>query len=209
MLKKLFFITIPALFLHLFLSVVFDRGSRKYAQGRISGSTYIVAAGDTFYSIGQRFGLPYQDILRANNLADNASVGAGYRLVIPGLQPTVPPVTPPPVKPPPVVTPPPVKPPTGLPFLAITSPTPGSTLNPRYTVIITGTGGSLRGGKVLVRVKDTRGPTVISRETTIDNNGRWRVEFTNGLPVHSGSDGIIQAESPGSDLRVTVNVKYR
>ena len=123
MLRKLIFVALPAVFVRLLLSAgssrntVFDRGSRKHAGGTVSGSTYIVAAGDTFYSIGQRFGLPYQEILRANNLAEGASVGAGHRLNIPGLQPTVPPITPP-VKPPPVVTPPPAKPPSGRPYLS-------------------------------------------------------------------------------------------
>ena len=212
MLGKLLFVALPALFLRIMTSasggtaIVFDRGPRKHATGAVSGTTYIVGAGDTFYSIGLRFGLPYLDILRANNLPADASVLAGYRLAIPGLQPTFPPV--PPVKPP-VVSPPPVKPPTTRPFLTITSPTPGSTLNARYTVIITGSGGNLRGGKVLVRIKDPRGPTLKSKSTIIDASGRWKVEFKDGVPVHPGSDGLIQAESPGSDLRATVNVKYR
>lgn len=210
MLRNLLHIVLPAFIVRLLLSAgsssqaVFDRGSRDHATGSVSGLTYIVAAGDTFYSIGLRFGLPHLEILGANNLADDASVVAGYRLTIPGLQPTVPPITRPPE-----VKPPTVKPPAGRPYLFISSPTPGSTLNPRYTVIITGTGGNIRGGKVLVRVKDPRGPTIKSQSTTIDNSGSWQVEFSDGLPVHSGADGVIQAESPGSDLNVSVNVHYR
>ena len=37
---------------------VYDRGPREHAMGTVSGSYYTVAAGDTFYSIGLRFGLP-------------------------------------------------------------------------------------------------------------------------------------------------------
>ncbi len=66
-------------------NTVYDRGARVHASGRQSGSQYIVAAGDTFYSIGLRFGVPWQEITRANNLADNASGRPETRLIIPGL----------------------------------------------------------------------------------------------------------------------------
>jgi LysM repeat protein len=210
MLRKFLFTALPALFLRILLNAgggvknVFDRGSRPHATGSVRGSIYTVAADDTFYSIGLRFGLPYQEILQANNLAEGASVSAGYKVTIPGLQPTDPPI-----QPPPVITPPPVKPPVGRPFLAITSPTPGSTLNPRYTVIITGTGSNLRGDNVLVRVKDPRGPTIKSQNTAVDAFGNWRAEFKDGVPATAGTEGIIEAESPGSSLKVSVNVHYR
>jgi len=204
MLAKLLITTLPTLFIRLLLSAsssknVVDQGSRSHASGSLSGSTYIVAPGDTFFSIGLRFNVPYQEILRANNLPEGASVPAGTRLIIPGLPTTVPPVKPVP----------PVQPPTGRPFLSITSPTSGSTLNPRYTVIITGTGANLRGNKVQVKVKDPRGITLRSEEILVDNSGRWKAEFADGVPVHPGSSGIIEALSPGSDLRVSVTINYR
>lgn len=201
MLKKLLSIIFPALITRLILSAVSDRGASAHAKGTVSGSTYTVAGGDTFWSIGQRFGLPYEDILRENNLPEGASVGAGHKLKIPGLQPTVPPLKPP-VKPP--TNPPPTRP-----YLFISSPTPGSTLNPRYTVIITGTAGNVPGGQVVVRVKDPRGITLISKSTTPDSSGRWRVDFSDGLPVHPGSSANIEAEAPGTTLRAQVNVTFR
>ena len=94
-------------------------------------------------------------------------------------------------------------------MLGITSPTQGSTIYARYTVIVTGMGSGLRGNKVVVRVKDPRGPTLTKRETTVDASGNWRVEFSGGLPVHANSEGIIEVESPGSSLRTSVTVNYR
>ena len=209
MLNKIFITILPALFIRLVFNTtsssknVFDKGSRSHAAGSVNGSNYTVADGDTFYSIGLRFNLPYQEILRANNLAEGASVPPGHRLIIPGLQATVPPVNPP-VKPTP-----PVKPPSGIAFLSITSPTPGSTLNPRYTVIITGTGVNIRGNRVLVKIKDPRGITLRSQDLSVDSSGNWRAEFKDGVPAHPGSTGIIEAISPGSDLRATVNIHYQ
>ena len=52
-------------------NTVYDRGPRQHANGALSGVHYYVAAGDTFYSIGLRFGVPWQEITRANNLGDN------------------------------------------------------------------------------------------------------------------------------------------
>jgi LysM repeat protein len=66
-----------------------------YAQGTVSGNVYTVAWGDTWYSIGVRFGLPYQDIQAANGYPPDAPLYAGTQLIIPGLcAPTYPPATP-------------------------------------------------------------------------------------------------------------------
>jgi LysM repeat protein len=64
---------------------VYDRGPSQYAQGTVSGNVYTVAYGDTWYSVGQRFGLPYQTVQQANGLPENAPLYAGQQLVIPGL----------------------------------------------------------------------------------------------------------------------------
>ncbi len=141
---------------------VYDRGSRSHATGTVSGSYYTVAAGDSFYSIGLRFGLPWQEVTRANNLADNAVVQPGKRLLIPGLNPQ-PPVKPP-VQPP---VKPPVKPPTGQPRLGINSPAFGSTVYARSPLVVQGVGGNLRGNKVVVRVKDQAGSEVARSETSL------------------------------------------
>ncbi|MFN8378313.1 MAG: LysM peptidoglycan-binding domain-containing protein [Anaerolineae bacterium] len=79
---------------------VYDRGPSQYAQGYVQGNIYYVQYGDTWYSIGQRFGLPYQTIQQANGLSANAPLYAGMALVIPGLCGSS-------TTPPPVATPPP------------------------------------------------------------------------------------------------------
>ncbi len=94
-------------------------------------------------------------------------------------------------------------------MLGISSPIPGSTVYARYTVIVSGSGSGLHDNKIVVRIKDSRGPTLARRETTVNASGKWQVEFKEGVPVHAGSDGIIEAESPGSNLRTSVTVHYR
>ncbi|MDX1414704.1 MAG: LysM domain-containing protein [Candidatus Promineifilaceae bacterium] len=198
MIFRFLFIAIPLFFARLILQAVTDRGSRSHATGKVSGSTYTVAEGDTFYSIGLRFGLPHQDILRANNLAQDATVPGGYRLIIPGLQGGTPPVQPPPVPPAP-----------GRPFLYISSPTAGSTLSARQTVVVTGTAGHLKSSQIVVRVKDTRGPTLKTVNTVLSSAGSWRADFPGGVPVRPGSAAVIQAEAPGSNLKLEVTVNFR
>ena len=41
---------------------VYDHGPSMYANGTVSGNVYTVAAGDTWYSVGVRFGLPWETI---------------------------------------------------------------------------------------------------------------------------------------------------
>ncbi len=173
-------------------SDVYDRGSRSHATGSVSGSNYTVAAGDSFYSIGLRFGLPWQDVTRANDLADDAFVQPGTRLAIPGLNPV-----------------PPVKPPAGQPRLGINSPVFGSTIYAGFPIIIQGVGGNLRGGKILVHVRDGAGNEIARSETFLDAAGNWQVTFSGGLPVPRFTDGTIEAESPGSGLRVPITVHFR
>ena len=169
---------------------VYDRGPTQYATGTVSGSYYIVDAGDTFYSIGLRFGVPWQEITRANNLADDASVVPGTRLLIPGLVPVVPP-------------------PVGPSFIGITDPTPGSTVYVHYTVTVSGICQSILENRIIVRVKDWRGYVVAQRETLADPSGSWHVEFTGGIPVPANSDGSIEAEAPANNMRTPVKVHFR
>lgn len=62
---------------------VVDSGPRPNANGTYQAPYYTVAAGDTLFSIGLRFGVPYEQIATANSLVNNA-VYAGQILVIPG-----------------------------------------------------------------------------------------------------------------------------
>jgi peptidoglycan/xylan/chitin deacetylase (PgdA/CDA1 family) len=68
-----------------------------------TGVTYVVQAGDTLFSIAQRFGVSVEAIAEANGISDPTSITVGQALLIPGVTatPTPPPTTvtpsPPPV----------------------------------------------------------------------------------------------------------------
>jgi LysM repeat protein len=64
---------------------VWDRGPRQHAMGTVQGNVYTVAWGDTWTSIGQRFGTTPAAIQQGNGLPTNASLFANSRLIIPGL----------------------------------------------------------------------------------------------------------------------------
>lgn len=173
------------------MSNVSDHGPSQYASGKVSGTTYTVASGDTPYSIGQRFGLSYQDIFRANNMPANAAIHPGNRLLIPGLAQE-----------------PPVKPPGGQSRLGISSPTNGSTVYARSTLVVTGNGANLRGDKVIVRIKEQSGREVARTETQLDVNNNWRATFSGGLPVNPNTTGMIEAEAVGNRMKVDVLVNF-
>jgi len=176
------------------LPPVYDHGPRPNAMGTVSGGYYCVAAGDTFYSIGLRFGLPHETIQRANNMGPNDTLVAGTWLLIPGLN----------QGPPPEVTPPP-----GRPFLGINSPTPGSVVYIRYPVTINGIATAMKSNRIIVRVKNSSGATYVQQETRYDASGQWHVAFSNGLPVPINTDGVIEAEAPDNNMSTTVNVHFR
>ncbi|MFC5464506.1 LysM peptidoglycan-binding domain-containing protein [Lederbergia graminis] len=52
----------------------------------IYGSFYWVQAGDSLWSIGQRFGVPYQELARINGISVNTPLWIGLRLYIPQRQ---------------------------------------------------------------------------------------------------------------------------
>ena len=166
---------------------VYDRGPREHATGTVSGSTYTVAAGDTFYSIGLRFGLPYQDITRANSLADDAWVVPGTQLRIPGLGSAPP----------------------AQPSLGINSPTYGSSVNLAAPLTVSGVAANLGSSRVIVRVKDQYGRPAATVETTPDRAGHWQVTFSPRLPLTPNPPGSIEAEAPANNLRLDVAVTFR
>ncbi len=75
---------------------VVDSGPRQYANGTYASPYYTVAAGDTLYSIGLRFGLALDQLIAANPAAAGG-IFAGQTLTIPGAgvpaQPIEPPTT--------------------------------------------------------------------------------------------------------------------
>jgi LysM repeat protein len=63
---------------------VYERGPRLHANGEAIGNVYIAAPGDTLYSVGQRFGVPWEEIARVNNVQ---KLEPGQKIIIPGLAP--------------------------------------------------------------------------------------------------------------------------
>jgi murein DD-endopeptidase MepM/ murein hydrolase activator NlpD len=53
-----------------------------------SGPVYIVQEGDTLWDIAQRFGVPWEDLARVNEISDPGQLSAGDELVIPGIDDT-------------------------------------------------------------------------------------------------------------------------
>jgi len=49
------------------------------------GAIYIVQEGDTLWDIAQRFGIPWEDLVRANGISDPGQLKAGDEIIIPGL----------------------------------------------------------------------------------------------------------------------------
>lgn len=71
-----------------------DNGPRLHAGGTYSAPYYRVVWGDTMYSIGKRFGTPWQNIAKANGMT-YPTIYAGQRLMIPCGGTTPPPAPPP------------------------------------------------------------------------------------------------------------------
>jgi hypothetical protein len=69
---------------------VYDRGPRKHATGAYLASYYTVAKGDWLSAIGQRFGLPWQNIAAANHI-HGTTIYAGQVIFIPGTTSETPP----------------------------------------------------------------------------------------------------------------------
>jgi LysM repeat protein len=79
-------------------SGVYDRGPRAHATGTYYAPYYTVARGDTLSAIGQRFGIPWQNIAAANHI-NGTTIYTGQVLFIPGTTTGTPPPPPPPPPP--------------------------------------------------------------------------------------------------------------
>jgi LysM repeat protein len=167
-------------------SGVYDHGPSMYANGTVSGNVYTVAAGDTWYSIGVRFGMPWETISTYNG---GGGLYPGRQLIIPGLASTP-------------------APPKG-PYVSITSPPPGATLASTFTV--SGKGAGLYEGNVVVTAKDSAGRVLAQRATTLQGpnvgvggEGTWTTSLTVNVP--STTNGGIEATSPGTPTPVMAGV---
>jgi murein DD-endopeptidase MepM/ murein hydrolase activator NlpD len=76
----------------LILALIFSLlplGGTTFAQEeQPSGPVYIVQEGDTLWDIAQRFGVPWEDLARVNEIGDPGQLSAGDELVIPGIDDT-------------------------------------------------------------------------------------------------------------------------
>ncbi len=145
---------------------VYDRGWMPHAQGQIFGNWYYVVQGDTWFSIGKRFGLPYQHLQRVNG---TYRLLAGATIVIPCLNAPPPPppqpwptFTPVPPVVNPTVTPTPTTSPVTAPYIYIISPLANAVLPTTFEV--KGAAWNLVGYDVLVKAVDQQG-NVLSQQT--------------------------------------------
>lgn len=166
-------------------SGVYDRGPRMYANGTVQGNVYTAAKGDTLYSIGQRFGVPYQVIAEVNNIT---KLDSGDKIIIPGLLAT----------------------PTS-PYVTITNPWSGATVS-RSALPVYGVGGNLFEGNVVVRVTDSTGLVLAEQYTVLQGpnvgtggSGSWSTQFYN-LNVAPGTTGNILAYSPNAGPTASYSV---
>ncbi|HET8626782.1 MAG TPA: LysM domain-containing protein, partial [Thermomicrobiales bacterium] len=54
------------------------------ASGTVPGQHYVVQEGDTLNSIAQKFGVPVEAIIKANNITNPDLIVVGQELIIPG-----------------------------------------------------------------------------------------------------------------------------
>jgi LysM repeat protein len=166
---------------------VYDHGPSMYANGTVAGNIYTVVYGDTWYSIGQRFGLPWETISTANG---GGGLYPGRQLVIPGLQPASP---------------------AKQPYITIQNPQPGAMLPNTFTV--SGTGGGLYEGNVLVRALDNSGRVLAEKATTllganvgVGGDGTWSTQLS--VNAYDVMPGAIEATSPGTPAMYAVSITY-
>ena len=183
---------------------VYDRGWLPHAQGNvIPPNGYWVIRGDTWYSIGRRFGVSVNALRRANGKYYPYAYTA---VIIPCLN--VAPMQPYPPQP---IPPTPV-PPTVVPaYVTITSP-PANVILPA-TFTVSGQGGNLPEANVVVRVKNQSGAVIAEQATVLQGpdvgtggEGSWSVQFTVNEP--SGSSGTIEASSPGTSAFASIVVFF-
>lgn len=168
-------------------SGVYDRGPSMYANGTVTGNVYTVAAGDTWYSIGVRFGLPWETISDANG---GGGLYPGRQLIIPCLS---------------------SKPPAQTTYVSITNPQGGAMLPNTFTV--NGKGAGLPEGNVVVKSYDSAGRVLAQKSTTLQGSnvglggeGTWSVSLT--VNVYDITPGYIEATSPGVQAMAGVSITY-
>ena len=75
-----------SLSIFLLLIIIFTGFTSGSVAAQASGPVYIVQAGDTFYSIANRFNVTFDELLAVNPGIDPNLLGQGQQVVIPGLE---------------------------------------------------------------------------------------------------------------------------
>lgn len=167
----------------------YDRGPRLHATGTVNGNVYTINWGDTFYSIGLRFGVSWQEIADVNGVV---KLNAGQKLIIPGICQSPPGAV--------------------QPYIEIISPQPGAFLDGPY--VVSGTGGGLVEGNIVVRLLDGNNEIMAQQATVLQGenvgvggSGVWTVRFDNiyGQPQ---SNGAIEAFSPETGVSASVSIWF-
>ena len=160
---------------------VYDHGPTLHARGPVYGNIYTVVFGDTTFSISNRFGLTVGQLSAANGLANPNWIYAGQKLVIPGLG-SCPPYP-------------------GKPFITITSPAPGALLPATFTV--SGTGGGLFEGNVVVRAVNSAGQVLAEKATILQGvnggmggAGTYSVQLTVNVSANTPGQILAFSTSP-------------
>ena len=156
---------------------VYDRGPNPHANGTTSGQFYIVAPGDTLYSVGQRFGLNYKIIMLGNDMTSTAVLEPGTWLYIPGFKEGHAPTS-----------------------VTITTPRDGDIYRLPYTA--SGTGQGFEGGILIVRLLDGNGNLMQQQQTNLQKDGTWYASFYNvvGQPKSNGSIEAFSPETGATDV---------
>ena len=160
---------------------VCDRGPSWHARGKLAGNIYTVAFGDTMFSIANRFCQSVDQLAAANGIGNPWILFGGQRLVLSRR--------------------PPVPPSPGTSFISIAVPNAGSVLPVTFTV--SGRGGGLHEGNVVVQARGAANNILAQQPTTLrgtdvgtGGEGTWSVQLT--VNVQQGTTGSIVALSPGS-----------
>lgn len=82
---KIFWLKRWLLILALIFSLLPLGEATRAQEEQPSGPVYIVQEGDTLWDIAQRFGVPWEDLARMNEISDPGQLTAGDELVIPGI----------------------------------------------------------------------------------------------------------------------------
>lgn len=170
-------------------------GPISHAMGPLNGNVYTVVAGDTLFSISQRFCTTVSQLAAANGIRHPWLIFVGQRLTVPVGSAPAPTPTPPAQR-----------------FLTMSFPSNGAVLPATWTA--TGTGGGLFEGNVVVTAFTNAGVQIAQQATILQGanvgtggSGNWSATLTTN--VAAGTPGYVIASSPQSNVPpVRANVTY-